>query len=211
MTAAIVKFAKAALLLLPLLVILYFMLFAAAVHFVGRQDSSAPADVIIVLGAGLKRDGRPGPALTRRSRQGAALWHEGLAPVLLCTGGQTAPFPRTEAAACREVLIAAGIPANAILLEEQSRSTEENALFSQRILAELGLERAILVSDSYHILRASWLFGQRGIETVASPVPASTIRDPLMYPYSLAREFAAFNWQLLKDALRLPITHVSGI
>lgn len=191
--------------------LLYFAGFAAAVHVTGLRDSAEPADIIIVLGAGLKEDRRPGPALTRRSKHAAALWHEGIAPLVLCAGGQSEYYPRTEAAACREILLDAGLPAAAILLEERSRSTEENAIYSQRLLQDLGLSRIVLVSDSYHMLRAGWLFNGRGMKTMASPVPADRIRGGLVYPYSLAREFLAFNWQLFKELFNIPLTHISGI
>ncbi|MCY4064494.1 MAG: YdcF family protein [Chloroflexi bacterium] len=191
--------------------LLYFAAFTIAVHLTGLQDSAEPADIIIVLGAGLKEDGRPGPALTRRTRHASTLWHEGVAPLVLCAGGQSEYFPRTEAAACREILLDASLPDAAILLEERSRSTEENAIYSERLLHDLGLSRIVLVSDSYHMLRAGWLFTGRGVKVMASPVPADRIRGGLVYPYSIAREFIAFNWQLFKELFNIPLTHISGI
>ena len=191
--------------------LLYLIAFITAVHLTGLQDTTEAADIIIVLGAGLRDDGRPGPALTRRTRQAAQLWNQGVAPLVLCTGGQSEYYPRTEAAACRDILLGAGLPAEAILMEERSRSTEENAIFSRRILDALRLSRVVLVSDSYHLLRARWLFGLQGIEAYASPVPVNRIRDPLVYPYSLVREFLAFNWQIFKQAFHIPLTHISGI
>jgi len=191
--------------------LLYFAVFISAVHFTGLQDNAESADIIIVLGAGLREDGRPGPALTRRTRHAAALWHEGIAPLVLCAGGQSEYYPRTEAAACREILIASGLPEGAVLTEERSRSTEENAIYSERLLDDLGLSRIVLVSDSYHMLRAGWLFNGRDLETFASPAPADRIRGRLVYPYSLAREFLAFNWQLFKELFNIPLTHISGI
>lgn len=191
--------------------LLYFAAFATAVHFTGLQDRTERADIIIVLGAGLRKDGRPGPALIRRSRRAADLWHERIAPFVLCTGGQSEYHPRTEAAACREILLAAGLPDDAILTEERSRSTEENAIYSKRLLDDLGLSRVVLVSDSYHMLRAGWLFDMKGIATFASPVPAFRIHSMLVYPSSVAREFIAFNWQLFKEAFSIPLTHISGI
>ncbi len=198
-------------LLILLAALLYFAAFATAVHFTGLQDRTERADIIIVLGAGLRKDGRPGPDLARRSRRGAELWREGIAPFVLCTGGQSEYYPRTEAAACREIMLAAGLPDAAILREERSRSTEENAIYSKRLLDELGLSRIVLISDSYHMLRAGWLFDKNGIATFASPVPASRIRGALVYPSAVAREFIAFNWQLFKEAFNIPLTHISGI
>jgi len=202
---------KRLLLLLLVSALLYFIAFAAAAYIIGEQDSAESADIIIVLGSGLRDDGRPGPALTRRSRHGADLWHRGLAPLILCTGGQSEYYPRTEAAACREILLDNGLPEDAVLMEERSRSTEENAIFGKRALDERRLARVILVSDSYHMLRARWLFHKQGIDTFASPLPSNRIRDPRILPYSLAREFIAFNWQLFKDLFQIPVTHIRGI
>ncbi len=191
--------------------LVYFCLFIAIIHQRGTVDSARDSDLIIVLGAGLRSDGKPGPALTRRSQQGAELWREGMAPMILCAGGQAESYPRSEAAACQEVLLKGGVPEEAILLEEMSRSTEENAIFSRRIMAEQGYGDAILVSDSYHLLRATWLFERQGIHASGSPVPSSRIRGRLAYPLSLLREFLAFHWHFVKDALGIPLTHISGI
>ncbi len=199
------------LLLLLLGGLLYAAVFMAAIHIAGTTDTTEAADVIIVLGAGLRRDGRPGWALTRRANQAADLWHEGIAPYVLCTGAQAAGYPRSEAAACRDILIRAGLPAAAILMEESSRSTEENAIQSRRILEGLGLSRVVLVSDSYHILRARWMFQQQGITPFTSPIPASRIHHPSFYPYSLLREWVAFHWHLLKETLHIPVTHLDGL
>ncbi|MCY3781820.1 MAG: YdcF family protein [Chloroflexi bacterium] len=191
--------------------LLYFLGFIAVIHHNGTLDSAEESDVIIVLGAGLLRDGRPGWALTRRSLHGADLWRQGIAPYVLCAGGKAESYPRSEAAACREVLLSSGLPAGVIILEEKSRSTEENAIFSKRLMIDEGFADAVLVSDSYHMLRASWLFQLQGIETTSSPVPASRIRSPLSYPASLLREFFAFHWQFLKEVFQIPLTHLNGV
>ena len=191
--------------------LLYFAAVIGAIHIAGAADTAQAADAIIVLGAGLRRDGQPGWALTRRASKAADLWHEGIAPYVLCTGAQAEGYPRSEAAACRDILIGAGLPATAVLMEESSRSTEENAIYSRRLLERLGLSRVALVSDSYHMLRAGWLFRRQDLKVFTSPVPASRIRYPLFYPYSLVRELAALHWQLLKEALHIPVTHLAGL
>lgn len=205
------KLAKRLILILLLAAALYFLAFVAAAHFFGAIDTAQEADVIVVLGAGLLRDGRPGPALTRRSLHAAELWRAGIAPYIICTGGKAESRPRSEAAACREILLAKQAPARLIRLEEQSRSTEENAIYSRRILDGMGMNDAVLVSDSYHMLRASWLFQMQGISAYRSPAEAQRFRAPLSYAYSLTREFVAFHWQLVKQTLQLPVTHLKGI
>lgn len=191
--------------------LLYFCSFIVALHVIGATDRTEEADVIIVLGAGLRRDGRPAWALTRRAEMGAELWHEGFAPMILCTGAQADGYPRSEASACREVLMQEGVPDSAILLEEQSRSTEENAIYSSEIMTAHGFTTAVLVSDSYHMLRAEWMFRDSGITAFTSPIPASRINQPLFYPYSLLREFVAFHWYVVKTAFNIPVTHIYGV
>lgn len=173
----------------------------------GRTDEAQQADVIIVLGAGLARDGRPGYALTRRSSHAAELWHQGYADTILCTGGQAPDQPRSEADACRDVLMWRDVPASAIVLEDRSRSTEENAIFSRPIVEANGWEDVILVSDSYHIFRAEILFRTRGIPAMLSPVPREAMRNHDSYTRAVTREIVALHWQVFKDFLGLPITH----
>ena len=184
------------------------LLLVGMIHHFGTVDRSRPADVIVVLGAGLRPDGQPGWALTRRSMQGADRWKAGYAPYVLCTGGQAPSQWRSEAAACRELLLNAGVPDEAILLEERSRSTEENAINSRAILDNRGWNRVLLVSDSYHMFRASVLFQVQGFEVSRSPVSPERINYQSFYYYSIAREIAALHFYAIKEILRLPVTYL---
>ncbi len=177
------------------------------IHSYGQQTSTQHADVIIVLGSGLRRDGRPGDALYRRSLRAAELYTEGFAPNVICTGGQTNGYPRSEADACREVLEANGVPAGAIMLDDHSRSTEENALNSREIMAAQGWQDAVLVSDSFHMLRGQWIFESQGLMVYPNPVPSTRVRR-FWYVQSVAREVLGLQWQVVKEALNLPITYV---
>ena len=92
----------------------------------------------------------------------------------------------------------AGVPRAAIILEETSRSTEEQALNAHRMMAEHGWRSAILVSDSYHVFRARYLVRRVGIDVVLSPVPAARIESPAFYVHSVLREVMALHWQVVK-------------
>jgi uncharacterized SAM-binding protein YcdF (DUF218 family) len=166
-------------------------------------DNVRPADVIIVLGSGLRRDGRPGDALYRRSGWGAALYQDGIAPYVICTGGIGRGRTRSEADACREVLTARGVPDEAILLEERSTSTVENARYAHEIMIARGFEDAVLVTDSFHMFRASWIFDAEGVTHYESPVPRDQVRQRF-YVRHFSREILAIHWQALKTLLSLP-------
>lgn len=181
---------------------------AAAAHVYGQQDQARSADVLIVLGSGLRRDGSPGDALRRRSIRAAELWSQGVAPYILCTGGQSEGQRRSEAEACREVLMANRVAGEAIYLEEQSRSTEENAIYSAEMMQARGWQDAVVVTDAFHLLRANWIFSDYSVQIYPSPVPSDRIRRS-WYTQSLVREVFALQWQALKITLDLPYTYVS--
>lgn len=176
-----------------------------AVHYYGQTDRVQRADVLIVLGAGLRYDGEPGPALLRRTLHAAAVYKDGYAPMIICTGGIPQGRTISESEGCRDVLIDQGVPAEAILIERRSRSTEENATYARELMDENGFESAIVVSDAYHLLRAQWIFNIEGITVYTSP----TVNPPVgIYVFAVSREIVALHWQVLKEALQLPVTYL---
>ncbi|HRE49073.1 MAG TPA: YdcF family protein [Aggregatilineales bacterium] len=182
--------------------------FALYIYSYGQVDRAAPAAVIIVLGAGTRPSGAPSPSHIRRIDHALALYKQGLAPAILCTGGYTDRHPNSEARACQQRLEAFGVPASAIFLEEKSLSTEENALESKPIMAQQGWQTALLVSDSYHLWRAEMLFRAQGISVVSSP--AQVTSGGLHWRTALSntlREVAAAGWYVFKTLLGLPITN----
>jgi uncharacterized SAM-binding protein YcdF (DUF218 family) len=173
---------------------------ATIIHHTGTVDQSAPSDVIVVLGAALSRDGTPYKALSRRSEHAAQLWKQGRAGMVMCTGGigSHVRVPRSEADGCREILVRAGVPATAIVLEDTSRNTEAQARRIHDIMVRHGWTRATLVSDSYHVFRARYIARAVGIDVLLSPVPASYIDSPAFYVTSLMREVAAMHRQVVR-------------
>ncbi len=93
------------------------------------------------------------------------LYHAGVAPLLLLAGGGG---PISEAQAMSELATAFGVPQAALVREERSRNTAENALYGARLLREMGLCRIVLVSHRTHLFRARLLFGLAGLTIVAS-------------------------------------------
>lgn len=183
----------------------------AGIYTTGEESNAEPADAIIVLGSGLRRDGRPGDALRRRSIWAAQLYNEGMAPAVICTGGIGDGKTRSEADACREVLESRGVPRAAIYLEEQSRSTEENAIYAREIMREQAWASAVLVTDSFHMLRANWVFDlyfdEDGIHHTRSPVPREWMRTYFYVRHS-TREIVALHWQAFKELLGIEVTNV---
>ena len=154
------------------------------------------ADAIVVLGCRMPEDGRLGGALERRVAHAAELWRRGEAPLLLLSGG--GGRQRSEADAMRELALGEGVRSEAMLLEDRSRNTVENAVFSAALLRGKGGRRVIVVSEAYHLLRARILFKAAGLEVVAASAPPVRLRrDFLMY----LRESVALPRSLLRLAL----------
>lgn len=77
---------------------------------------------------------------TNIARRAAQLYHQGLAPMLLFTGGlgrnTEGLLPEPEAVRFARVAMECGVPEAAILLEPDSTNTAENILFTRRLLEE---------------------------------------------------------------------------
>lgn len=120
----------------------------------------------------LAADGRPGPALLRRVGHAAALYAAGGVRAIIATGGPDGAAP-TEARVMRDLLVAAGVPADAVIEEDRARNTLENALYSVAILRARGLGPVVVVSDRYHLPRALMLFRLLGCRVVGSGPPVA--------------------------------------
>ena len=68
-----------------------------------------------------------------------------------------------------------GVPASAILLEDKSRNTREDAQFTKELLAEHGFSKILLVTSAMHMPRALALFQAQGITVI----PAVTDFDAI--------------------------------
>ena len=120
-----------------------------------RDITTGRYDAIIVLGCRVMPDGHASTSLARRARHGALLWHRGLAPRLVLTGG-IGDYPPSEASVAMDLIRAQGVPEDRIALEERSTSTDENLRFAAENLRNgtHGRLRVLIVTDSYHVFRS---------------------------------------------------------
>ncbi|MCL4790142.1 MAG: YdcF family protein [Verrucomicrobia bacterium] len=111
--------------------------FAFPQWFLCVENREVRADILIV----------PGGAGGERARWAAQLYTNGIAPKILLTGAG-------DYHGHRAILMAAGVPRDAILIESKSATTRENAEFSARLLREQGIRTAVVVTSWYHSRRA---------------------------------------------------------
>jgi uncharacterized SAM-binding protein YcdF (DUF218 family) len=171
-----------------------------AVLFWGSRDMARPADAIVVLGAA-QYAGRPSPVLKARLDHAISLWKRGLARRLVLTGGLGTGDTISEAAVGRRYVMKAGVADSAILLENEGRTTSASLEAVAVIMAKERLERAILVSDPFHMLRLQIVAKRYGVESVTSPTRTSPIS---------ANRLEAFAY-VMSESVKVPATIVLGL
>ena len=139
----------------------------------GRSDEARPVDAIVVLGAA-QYDGRPSPQLAARLDHALTLWPEGLAPMIVVTGGNQPGDRFTEADASAAYLTERGVPSDAIVLEGEGASTYESMKNVAVLLGER-VDSVLIVTDPYHALRSRLIAADLGFEAYVSPTPTSVV------------------------------------
>jgi len=116
--------------------------------YLSPQDPIEKADAIVTVSGGDNN---------ARINKTVELYKEGWAPVIIYSGA-AAEGEVSNAEAMRNISVKMGVPKSAIILEEKSVDTSENAKFTSAIIKEKGFESIILVTSPYHQRRTMELF-----------------------------------------------------
>lgn len=135
------------------------------------QKENAPKEkTAIVFGAGLRRDGTPTPILRDRVETAASLYLRGRVERLLMSGdGRAENYNEPEA--MRRFALSLGVPDTAILLDLAGSRTFDSCYRAKEVF---GVERALLVTQKFHLPRALFLCHALGLD--ASGVEANNRR-----------------------------------
>lgn len=144
----------------------------------GAQDDARPVDAIVVLGAA-QYDGRPSPVFRARIDHAVDLFQQGIAPVLIVTGGKQEGDRTTEAATARAYAVSKGVPDSSILDEDQARTTLESIHRVKGVLDAADLHTVVFVSDPSHMLRVLRMASDEGITGWGSPTTTSPVETDL--------------------------------
>ncbi|MGH7037480.1 MAG: YdcF family protein [Stellaceae bacterium] len=155
---------------------------------------------MVVLGCRLRADGTASLTLRRRVTRGIEVFRQGMAPVLVLSGGGAGSVPESEV--MRTLARDAGVPEAALLVEPRSRNTFENARETAQLLHARGINAVILVSDRVHLPRATLLFRHAGLKVAgrAAAAPPAPLRELVLG----LREAGAFARTLWLALLRRP-------
>ncbi|MBQ2661398.1 MAG: YdcF family protein [Clostridia bacterium] len=166
----------------------------------GKRETEKEADVLIVLGMGLK--GKKMLSTLKLRLDGAVSYLKKYPScIVILSGGKAKGASMEESSAMSEYLIANGISKERIIQENCSVSTYENFLFSQRLIEEkLGERKSCLfMTSTFHVYRSqkvadSMLFAAKGLNT----------RDAFyVSPNNYLRECAALVQYIIKGKIKL--------
>jgi uncharacterized SAM-binding protein YcdF (DUF218 family) len=153
-------------------------------HPVLAEEALPRVDAIVVLGGGENYAWLGGAPYvdpddlgSSRIAAGARAWLAGRAPLIILSGGRSGPSGHSEADRMAYAIERLGVPPTALLLEQRSRNTRDNARFTAAIARQRGIHRIALVTSSLHMPRASLLFRDAGLAVVALPVPEHADRS----------------------------------
>ena len=145
------------------------------------EEVPEDADAIVVLGGGIRP---PTPTLpeaelaenTRfRCIYAAELYKQ--RPIkIVVTGGivdDSIPVPPL-APEMKELLMSLGVSEDDILVEDQSKSTYENAALSKPILDENEIQSIVLITDAKHLMRSKSCFTAQGFDVTPAPCRRSS-------------------------------------
>jgi len=151
-------------------------------EFIFMNDAPQKSDVIFI----------PGTSQSAVTEKAAELYRSGYSPYVLPAGlysGKRGSFaaekidnPRyagdypTDFAYCRHILLENGVPEEAILREDRSTNTGENAEFSALVLRELGISvsKALLCCQAFHARRAFMSYAKHFPDTEILVIPTET-------------------------------------
>lgn len=144
--------------------ILLFARAVTALHSRNRiysLENAPQARVAIVFGAGLYRDGTPTPVLRDRVKTAADLYFQNKVEKILMSGDNRFE-DYDEPTAMMEYAMSLGVPENVIVRDYAGRRTYDTCY---RANAIFGLEKALLVTQEFHLPRALYLCDHLGVES----------------------------------------------
>lgn len=178
------------------------------VQAVGQTKVRASVDdvdsrpVAIVPGAGLRPDGTPSVYLQRRLAAAQELYDAGAVRVILVSGDASTPY-HDEPTAMLDWLVSAGVPADAVVRDGGGLDTHDTCVRAHDVF---GVDRAVVVTQDYHLRRALFSCVAAGVDAVGVGVSSTSVTPSQAMVWRL-REVPA-SWKAFWDGLvgRAPAT-----
>lgn len=163
---------------------------------VGATHHVKPADAAIVYGAAVRANGKASRALRDRTLTACDLYHRGIVKVLVLSGGRDPKAPLSEPACMALLCIDAGVPEDALILDELGVDTRASVRTARALAAAHEWDRVLMVSHDYHLARIQIASHQAGLK--AATYPAHEPQVLLKKPWFTLRELPAIALYLLR-------------
>ena len=181
-------------LLFMALPMLAFILAATLIVADGLTDDIHSADVAIVPGNTVEKDGRPSARLSARLDQTVVLYRQGLFHDVIVSGG-IGREGFDEAEVMKRYLVEKGVPEGRIHVDSGGNTTHLTARNASQIMRENGWQSAMVVTQYFHVPRTRLALQRSGITQVFS---AHARYFELRDVYSIAREVVGYGAYLLR-------------
>ncbi len=180
------KLRKLILILSPPILVL--LVGAGVLVWSGTTDHLGKADVALVLGNQVNPDGSPSPRLKARLDKAATLYKEGYFPLIIASGG-TGKEGVPEGTAMRNYLVGEGVPASAILVDDQGVDTQASAKNAAAFLHQENLQGVFVITQYFHVPRSKLALSKLGVSPIFNAHPRYFEARDI---YSTVRELPAY-------------------
>lgn len=124
------------------------------------ENAAGTYDCIIILGCGVKDDGRPSDMLYDRIITGVEAYKMGLSSRIIMSGDH-GRADYNEVGVMKKYAVALGVPEDAIFCDHAGFSTYESIVRAKKIFS---VESALIVTQKYHLYRALYDAERFGIK-----------------------------------------------
>lgn len=172
---------------------------AAAYGHLHAVDEAPAVDVVIVLGTAVTEDGRqPGIRLAGRLETAAELVHSQRARVVLVSGDGHGASGDEAAAMTAHLTEQLGVDSQRIVADPYGLDTYDSCRRAREVY---GVERALVVTQSYHLSRAVTLCRQLGVDAAGVPARCSGCGTGLLLEKAVRDYFASGKaaWDAIRD------------
>jgi uncharacterized SAM-binding protein YcdF (DUF218 family) len=131
----------------------------------GHDTATGDEDAVIVLGAAV-HGSEPSSTLVGRLEVALAYHARNPRALIVVSGGQGFQEDLPEGAAMRDYLVAHGVPAASILVEDRAADTVTNFALSKALLDQRLAPgyRVVFVTDDFHVFRAGRIAAAAGLD-----------------------------------------------
>ena len=162
------------------------------------QGNCQAVDAIVVVSGG---------DTEARTDEGIKLYENGWADTLIFSGAAQDKTGPSNAAAMKQRALSEGVPEDAIITEELSETTTQNAENTKSVFTDNKIQKAILVTSGYHQRRASLSFLQSDTQATILNHPVENDSDWSAWWWTTPRGW----WLAIGEIVKIIVLYTQGV